>query len=158
MEKQKPLLREAETKDMKSVIVLVERLIDTEAEMSDILIVEDLVERKQVVMKIVAQALVDPDQNVWVVEKSGRILGVFIARKETRLTVEARNPVCVFSHAYSQKTVFPFHKIHNRIKEWANSVGCKSIQMTGLAQNVKIQKLFEGLGYNKVAITYTMEV
>ena len=154
----KPMLRDAETKDMKSIIVLVEKLIDAETAMSDIPIIEDPEERKQIVMKIIAHSLVDPDRNIWVVEKSGRILGVFIVRKETRFGIEARNPVCVISHGYSQKTVLPFYEINNKFKEWARGKGCKSMQMIGLIENTNVQKLFEGLGYKKAAIIYELEL
>ncbi len=158
MGKQEPILRDAETKDMKSIIYLTEKLIDCETEMSDIPIIEDVQERKKIVMEMIARSLVDPDHKVWVVEKSGRILGVFIAEKKTRFTIESRNPICVFSHAYSQKTVLSFYEIHNKVKNWAREQGCKAIQMTGLIGNTKIQKLVESLGYNKIAIIYEMEV
>lgn len=153
-----PVLRDAETKDMKSIIYLTEQLIDYESGISDIPIIEDLQERKKIVMEMIARALVGPEQKVWVVEKSGRILGVFMAEKVTRITIESRNPMCVFSHAYSKKTVLSFYEIHNKVKEWAKEKGCKAIQMTGLIKNLKIQKLVKSLGYNEVAITYEMEV
>lgn len=151
----KPILREAETKDMKSIMILLEKLVDFESGISDIPIIED---RKDIVMKIIAHALVDPDRNIWVVEKSGRILGVFIARKETRFGIEALNPVCVFSHAYNQKTVLSFYEINNKVRKWAKMKGCKSIQMIALIKNEKVQKIFEGLGYNKTAMIYELEL
>ena len=153
-----PILREAETKDMKSIIYLTEKLVDHEVRISGIPVIEDLHERKKIVMEMIARSLTDPAQKVWVVEKSGRILGIFIAGIEERFTVEAHNPVCVFSHAYNQKTVLPIHEIHNRMKEWAREKGCKAIQMSGLIENIKIQELVEKLGYTKKAITYEMEV
>lgn len=156
--KSEPILREAETKDMKSIIFLVGNLIDHEVNIADIPVIEDLPERKRIVMEMVARALIDPDQNAWVVEKSGRILGIFIAVKEDRDTIEARNPMCVFTHAYNQKTVLPFHEIHNRVRTWAREKSCKGIQMTALSGNDKIQNLVKSLGYYETARTYEMEV
>ena len=154
----KPMLRSAETKDMKSIIHLVEKLIDYELKISDIPIIDDLQKKSKIIMEMIARALVDPDKKVWVVDKSGRILGVFIVAKEERFTIEAHDPICIFSHAYNQKTVLSFYEIHNRVKEWAKEKNCKAIQMTGLIGNAKIQKLVENLGYTKKAIIYEMEV
>lgn len=158
-QKQKPILREAETKDMKSIIYLMEKLIEHELTIADIPVIKDLDERKRIVMETVAQALVDPDKKIWVVDKSGRILGAFIAEKRfSPLTIESNNPVCIFSHAYNQKTVIPFYEIHNRVKEWAKEKGCKIIAMTSLVGNISVQKLFEKLGYNQKSITYEIGV
>lgn len=159
MGKAQPILRDAETKDMKSIMFLMDRLIEHEVSLSDLPIIEDVEARKSIVMEMLARALVSSDQHVWVVDKSGRILGVFIAGKqEIPFTIQERNPVCVFSHGYNQKTVLSFFEIHNRVKEWAKEKGCKSIYMTALAGNTKVQRLFESLGYSKMSVAYEMEV
>lgn len=155
----KAILREAETKDMKSIIYLMEKLIEHELKMTDTPVIENLQERKRIVMETVAQALVNPDQKVWVVDKSGRILGVFIVEKRVLpLTIETRNPVCVFSHGYSQKTVISFYEIHNKVKEWAKGKDCKSIVMNSIFRNEKVQNLFKNLGYIQKSITFEMGV
>ena len=153
--KTKAILREATTKDMKAITVLIEKLIAYEVVLSGLSVIED---KGIILMEIIARALIDTDQAVWVVEKSGRLLGVFIAAKEESLTIDSRNPVCVFSHGYNQKTVLSFYEIHNKVKEWAKEKGCKAIQMTGLIENTNVQKLFEKLGYTKKTITYELEV
>lgn len=157
-EKAKAILRDAETKDMKSIIYLMEQLIEYEMDGSDISLIEDLEERKKIVIDTVAASLVDPEQKVWVVEKSGRILGVFIIRKQSLFTVESRNPICVFSHGYSQKTVLSFYEIHNKVKKWAREKGCKAILMTALIGNKKVQKLFNDLGYEITSMNYELGV
>lgn len=157
--KQKPILREAETKDMKSIIYLMEKLIEHELTMVDTPVIEDLDERKRIVMETVAQALVDPDKKIWVVDKSGRILGVFIVAKILMpLAIEKLNPICVFTHGYSQKTVISFYEIHNRVKQWAKEKGCKTIRVVQFVQNKKAQKILELLGYNKTSFNYELEV
>ena len=151
----KPILRDAETKDMGSMMHLIKKLIDHEAEISSIPLIED---KQQVIMETVARALVDPEQHAWVVEKSGRILGIFMVTKETRFTANARNPVCIFTNAYSQKTVLSFYEVHNQVKKWAKEKDCKAIQIVGLTENKKMQHLCEGFGYTKAAVIYEMEV
>ena len=154
----KPILRDAETKDMGNIITMMERLIAHEMKISDIPVIEEQ-ERHAVVMQKIAEALTFPDQHVWVVEKSGRILGVFIVSKqEIPLSIQSRNPVCLFAHAYSQKTVLSFFEIHNRVKEWAREQGCKAIVMTALVGNERVQKLTESLGYAKTTVVYEMAI
>lgn len=145
----KAILRDAETKDMKSIIYLLNKLIDYEANLTDIDIIEDKVKRNEIVTRKVAQALVDPNKKALVVEKSGRIHGVFIVGKHDLKGVEAKTPVCVFYHAYSHKTGLSIYEIHNRVKEWAKEKGCKVINMVGLTKNDKMYKLCKGLGYKE---------
>lgn len=155
----KPVLRDAETKDMKSIIYLTERLIEHEMRLSRIPIIEDMQERKRIVMETIARALVDTEQHVWVVEKvPGRIVGVFIVGKEYQFTIESRNPVCNFYHAYSQKTVLSFYEIHNRVKEWARAKSCKAIKIIELIGNIRTQKLIELLGYTNTAMVWEMDI
>lgn len=157
--KQKAILREAETKDMKSIIYLMEKLIEYELEIADTKVIEDLQERKRIIMETVAKALVNPDQKVWVVDKSGRILGAFIAEKRFfPLTIESNNPVCQFTHAYSQKTVISFHKIHNEIMKWAKEKGCKSIVTVCIAGNESANLLAQKFGYKQKSITHEKEI
>lgn len=154
----KAILREAETRDMKSIIILIEKLINYEVSISNISIIDDIEKRKDIIIEIIARSLIDTNKKVWVVDKSRRILGVFIVEKREYLTIEKNNPVCIFTHAYSQKTVLSFFEIHNKVKEWASNKGCNSIRMSALIRNTQIQKLVEKLGYNKQAIIYEMEI
>ena len=48
-EMSEPILRDAETKDMKSIIHLVEKLIDYELKISDIPIIEDLQKKSKII-------------------------------------------------------------------------------------------------------------
>lgn len=149
------ILREANTKDLRNAVNLYENLAGYESDLCGVPLKDN---RRETMTETMAQMIASPDAMVLVADKSGRLVGFYVACIDHGpFDLFDQYPCCVIWLLYAKKGP-NILKVHNRIKEWAEERECKSIRVSTLLENERTLKLFEKLGYNKRHISLDKEV
>ena len=149
------ILRDATVKDLRAMISLMNKYLNN----IKIPLNEDPDMLRISVIEFIAESLADTNSKILVVDKSGRLIGLFIAKINYTMVMFKRNIVCEILVAYTNKSSVYVKKIMNEFTKWAKSKNCNALSAYVVASKEKLQKtLIEALGTEKTYIIYEKSI
>lgn len=152
------IIRDATALDMPRVIKLVEQLIAHEAKLGDTTISLDHPTRRSMLTEKMAEVLFSPDYKIIVIEKSGRLLGLFICEIEERPPYYNWTRQCFIWIAYAKRNPIFIKRVLAVVAAWAKEKGCQGIIGRCIEQNERTHRLLKALKFKPHERTFTREV
>ena len=152
------VIRDATALDLGRMVKLVEQLIAHEKTLGESLIIDDIEERQKVITTYLADALFSHDNKIILIEKSGRILGIFILEIIERPPFHKHSRICNIWVGYAKKSPVYIKRIFAIFEDWAKEKYCDAISANVLGSNERARKLMTVLGYKETYITFEKEV
>ena len=146
------IIRDATALDLGRMVKLVERLIQHEKGLGEKNIIDDIEKRQNVLTEYLSDALFNFDNKILLVEKSGRILGIFILEIIERPPFHKHRRVCNIWVGYSKKSPVYIKRLFSMFESWAKEKDCDAISAGIITQNDRTRRLMKVLGYTE---TYT---
>lgn len=140
------------------MVKLIEQLIVHEKDLGESMIIDDAAERQTAVTTLLADALFDHDKKILLIEKSGRILGIFILEISELSPIHKYRRVCNIWIGYAKKSPVYIKKLTNMFEDWAKEKYCDVITAGIIVQNKRARKLMKALGYTETYTTFEKEV
>lgn len=150
-------VRDATSFDLKGMLRLIENLVQYEEGLGNDQVVDGPV-RGDALLTMLARALVNPDFKLLVIEKSGRLIALYILEVEVRSPLFRQPTVCNVWVGYSKKSPIFIKKLLGIAEEWAKSRGCNALKVSIYPKNDRVRKLLEILGFQNTQIVYEKEV
>ena len=152
------VVRDATALDLGRMVKLVEQLIVHEKNLGESLIIDDAAERQSLLTAFLADALFDHDKKIVLIEKSGRILGIFILEVMERPPFHKHSRVCNIWVGYAKKSPIYIKRLDEIFKDWAKEKYCDALCASVMVQNERMRKLMKALGYTETHTTFEKEV
>jgi len=153
------IIREAEIKDIRQCVTLTDKLVKFEENLCKAhILIDNPDERHNGIVAMIGEALVNPDSRVLIVQKSGRIIALFIASIINKPTVFKHNRICNVWLGISQENC-PIEKVLSEFQEWGKEKGCNALSCHVLNGNKKVQRFCEnGYNANKIFNVYEKSI
>ena len=158
MEDKRAIIRDATAMDLSRMVKLVEQLMDFEKSLGESQIIDDAEERQRALTTTLADALFDHDKKIILIEKSGRILGIFILEIIERPAFHKNRRVCNIWVGYAKKNPVYIKKLTGMFDDWAREKSSDAICATAVVRNERMHRLMKVLGYTETHITFEKEV
>lgn len=157
-EHKKAIIREATVPDLRRMVKLIEQLIRKERELGGTDVVEDEAVLNKALTEYLAEALFRSDAKIFLIEKSGNPVGIFICEIEQRPPFNVHRRVCNIWIMYAKKNPVYIKRIFNEMESWARTKGCSIIRGGVLMKNERVHRLLKALGCRETHITFEKEV
>jgi hypothetical protein len=151
-------LRDAKIHDIRSLVFLAEKLLQTEKEIGGLKIIPDKEVRHKILFDSIGRCLMSPNCKILVIEKSGRITGMFIMRIQDRIGIFQNDKFCDVWLAYSKKSPFFIRKIEANVIQWMKEKGVSLMRITVLTNNERVKQLLNKIGFTEKYCIFEKEV
>jgi hypothetical protein len=152
------IVRDMVIKDISNVKKLLDELFDYESRLGTIKYTSNSGNRLELIKSVAMDSVSNPNTKAIVTEKSGRLMGIYIATIEDNEPQFENNPICRFLAAYAKKSARQHVRIVKEIESWAEMKGCKAIHFFADMNNDRMHKLAERQNYKPIRVVYEKEL